>query len=57
MEKTQFFEPFPMTILTPSKRVRLSEIIKRIFYELNKIDLQTTSMSFSALLELFSIDK
>jgi hypothetical protein len=43
MEKTQIFQPFPMKILTPSKRVRLSEIIKRTFYELNKIDLQTTS--------------
>jgi hypothetical protein len=50
MERTQNFEPFPMEILTPSKRVHLSEIIKRVFNKLNKIDLQTTSMSFSALL-------
>jgi hypothetical protein len=50
-------EPFPMKILTPSKRVHLCEIIKRSFDELSKNDLQITSMSFSALLELFSIDK
>jgi hypothetical protein len=48
MEKTQILEPFPMVSLTPSKRVNLSEINKRIFNELNKIDLQTISMSFGA---------
>jgi hypothetical protein len=57
MEKTQILEPFPMESLTPSRRVHLSEINKRFFEELNKIDLQTTSMSFSALLKLLSIDK
>jgi hypothetical protein len=53
MEKTQIFEPFPMESLTPPKRVHLGEINKRIFEELNKIDLQTTSMSFNALLLFF----
>jgi hypothetical protein len=57
MEKTQILEPFPMKSLTPLKRVHLSEINRRIFKELDKIDLQTTSMSFSALLKLHSIDK
>jgi hypothetical protein len=57
MEKTKFFESFPMESLTPSKRVHLGEMNKRIFEELNKIDLQTTSMSFKALLKLLSIDK
>ncbi len=56
MEKKKKFEPFPMKILSPSKRVPLSEIIKRIFYELSKNDLQITSMSFSALLKNISID-
>jgi hypothetical protein len=49
MEKTQILGPFPMESLTPSRRVNLGEINKRIFNELNKIDLQTTSMSFGAL--------
>jgi hypothetical protein len=57
MEKTQIFEPFPMEFLIPSKRVHLGKINKRIFEGLNKIDLQTTSMSFSALIKLLSIDK
>jgi len=57
MEKIQILEPSPMESLTPSKRVHLGEINKRIFEELNKIDLQATYMSFSALLKLFSIDK
>jgi hypothetical protein len=57
MEKTQILEPFPMESLTPSKRVHLGEINKRIFEEFNKIDLQTTSMSFSTILKLLSIDK
>jgi hypothetical protein len=57
MGKTKILEPFPMESLTPSRRVHLSEINKRFFEELNKIDLQTTSMSFSALLKLLSIDK
>jgi hypothetical protein len=57
MEKTRILEPFSMEFLTPSKRVHLGEINKRIFEELKKIDLQTTSMSFSALLKLLSIDK
>jgi hypothetical protein len=52
MEKTQILEPFPMESLTPSKRVNLGEINKRIFNELNKIDLQT-SMSFGALKSYF----
>jgi hypothetical protein len=39
-----------MESLTPSKRVHLGEINKRMFEELNKIDLQTTSMSFNTLL-------
>jgi hypothetical protein len=30
---------------------------KRIFEDINKIDLQTTSMSFDTLLKLLSIDK
>jgi hypothetical protein len=42
MEKTQIFEPFQMESLTPSKIVHLGEINKRIFKELNKINLQTT---------------
>ncbi len=29
VEKTPIFEPFPMKILTPSKRGHLSEIIKK----------------------------
>jgi len=53
MEKTQILEPFLMESLTPSKRVNLGEINKRIFNELNKIDLQTTSMSFGALKNYF----
>jgi hypothetical protein len=53
MEKTQILEPFPMEYLTFSKRVHLGEINKRIFEELNKFDLQTTSTSFSTLLKLF----
>jgi len=57
MGKTQIFEPFPMKSLTPSRRVHLGEINKKKFEELNKIDLQTTSMSFTALLKLLSIDK
>jgi hypothetical protein len=31
MEKTQILEPFPMESLTPSKKVHLGEINKRIF--------------------------
>jgi hypothetical protein len=57
MEKTQILEPFSMESLTPSKKVYLGEIEKIFFDELNKIDLQTTSMSFSTLLKLVSIDK
>jgi hypothetical protein len=57
MEKTQNFEPFPIESLSPSKRVHLGEINKRIFEKLNKIDLQTTSMSFSTLFKFLSIDK
>jgi hypothetical protein len=51
MGKTQILEPFPVEYLTPSRRVHLGEINKSFFEELNKIDLQTTSMSFSALLK------
>jgi hypothetical protein len=43
-KKTQILEPFPMESLTPSNRVHLGEINKRIFEKLNKIDLQTTSI-------------
>jgi hypothetical protein len=57
MEKTQFLEPFPMESLTFSKNVHLGESNKRICEELNKIDLQTTSMSFSTILKLLSVDK
>jgi hypothetical protein len=57
MEKTQFLEPFPKESLTISKKVHLGEINKRICKELNKIDLQTTSMSFITLLKKNSIDK
>jgi hypothetical protein len=57
MEKTQILEPFPMESLTPSKRVHVGEINKICFAKLNKIDLQTIFMSFSALLKLLSIDK
>jgi len=57
MKKTQMLEPFSMESLTPSKRVHLGEINKKNFEKLNKIDIQTTSISFSALLKLFSIDK
>jgi hypothetical protein len=57
MEKTKFFEPFPMESLTSSKRVHLGEINTIIFEELNKIDLQTKSMSFSALVKLLFIYK
>jgi hypothetical protein len=57
MEKKQILEPFPMEFLTPSKRVHLGEINKRISGDVNKIDLQTISMSFNALLKLLSIDK
>jgi hypothetical protein len=46
-----------MEFLTPSKRVHLGEINERIFEDVNKIDLQTISMSFNALLKLLSIDK
>jgi hypothetical protein len=53
----QILEPFPMESLTPSKRVHLGEINKRIFEKLDKIDLQTTFMSFSALLKLLSTNK
>jgi len=56
-EKTKILELFPMQFLTPSKRVHLGEINKNNFKKLNNIDLQTTSISFSALLKLFSIDK
>ncbi len=54
--KKKNFEPFPMEFLTPSKMVHLGEINKRIFEELNKIDLQT-SMSFRAILNFFYINK
>jgi hypothetical protein len=47
MEKPQIFESFPMECLTPSKWVHLGEINKKHFNECNKIDLQTTSLSFS----------
>jgi hypothetical protein len=47
----------PNGIFNPFKKVHLGEINKRIFKELNKIDLQTTFMSFSALLKLLSINK
>jgi hypothetical protein len=57
MEKTQILGPFPMESLTPSKRVHVGEINKICFAKLNKIDLQTIFMSFSALLKLLSIDK
>jgi hypothetical protein len=57
MEKTQFLEPFPKESLTLSKKVHLGEINKKIYKELNKIDLQTTSMSIITLLKLFSIEK
>ncbi len=57
MEKTQILEPFPMESLTPSKRVHLGEINKTIFEEFNKINLQTTSISFNTLLKLLSINK
>jgi hypothetical protein len=57
IEKTQILEPIPMESLTPSKRVHLGEINKRIFKELNKIALQTTFMSFSALLKFLSTNK
>jgi hypothetical protein len=53
MEKKQILEPFPMESLTPSKSVNLGEINKRIFNELNKIDLQTTFMSFGGLKNYF----
>ncbi len=56
MEKTQILKSFPMEYLTPSKRVHLGEINKRIFEELNKSDLQTTIMSFNTLLKKI-IDK
>ncbi len=39
------------------KKGSLSEINKNNFKKINKIDLQTTSISFSALLKLFSTDK
>jgi hypothetical protein len=57
MEKTQLLEPFLIESSTPSKRVHLGEINKRIFEELNKIDLRTTFMSFSALLKFLFINK
>jgi hypothetical protein len=47
----------PKESLTPSKRVHLGEINKRIFEELYTIDLETTSRSFGTLLKLISIDK
>jgi hypothetical protein len=47
IEKLQNFEPFPMECLTPSKMVHLGEINKNKFDECNKIDLQTTFISFS----------
>jgi len=53
MEKTLILKPFPMESLTPSKRVNLGEISKRIFNELNKIDLKTTFISFGALKNYF----
>jgi cytochrome c oxidase assembly protein Cox11 len=56
MDKTQILEPFPMESITPSKRVHLGEINKKHFKALNQMDLQTTSMSFSALLKMVSID-
>jgi hypothetical protein len=45
------------TIPTPSKRVHLGEVNKRIFEEINKIDLETTSMSFNTLLNYIYIYK
>jgi len=51
-----FFETFRMKILTFSKKVCLSEI-NSFFNELNKIDLQTTSMSFSTLLKFLFMNK
>jgi hypothetical protein len=46
-----------MECLTPSKRVHLGEINKKRFNECNKIDLQTTFISFSTWLKLLSINK
>jgi hypothetical protein len=46
-----------METLTLSKRVHLGEINKRNFDEFNKIDLETTSISFNTLLKLLSINK
>jgi len=55
MGKTQILEPFPMESLTPSRRVHLGEINKIFFKELNKIDLQTTSISFTTFKKLLYI--
>jgi hypothetical protein len=52
----KILETFQMKILAFSKKVCLSEI-NNFFNELNKIDLQTTSMSFSTLLEFLFINK
>jgi hypothetical protein len=52
-KKHKFLKPLSLESLTPSKMVHLGEINKRIFEELNKIDLQTTFMSFNALLNFF----
>jgi hypothetical protein len=56
-KKHKFLKPLSLESLTPSKMVHLGEINKRIFEEFNKIDLQTTFMSFNALLNFFSTDK
>ncbi len=57
MEKTKILESFPMESLTLSKRIYLDEMNQKNFEELNKIDLQTISMSFNTLSNLLSIDK
>jgi hypothetical protein len=52
----KILETFPMKILTLSKKVCLSEI-NNLFNELSKIDLQTTSMSFSTLQKFLFVNK
>jgi hypothetical protein len=56
MEETQIIEPIPLGNLSLLEKTRLNEINNNLFYELNKMDLQTT-MSFTTLLEPISIDK
>jgi hypothetical protein len=58
MEETKILEPSSLENLFPLEKIHLSEIKNNFFYELNKMDLQTTpTMPFITFLESIFIDK